>query len=116
GVVATVTINVAPVNDAPVAGSDTASTLEDTGVVVDVLANDSDVENDLLVITGFSTTNGTIAIVDGAFIVFTPGTNYYGTVVFSYTISDGVYSATSSVTVTVIPVSDAPPVATNNAY
>jgi VCBS repeat-containing protein len=116
GNVATVTINVTPVNDAPVARSDATNTLEDTSVTIDVLANDTDVDNDPLLITNTSTTNGTAAIKGGTAIVFTPATNFYGTVVFSYTISDGFYTATSSVTVTVISVNDAPPVANDENY
>ena len=44
-----------------------------------------------------------------------PSTNFNGTAVFSYTISDGSNSATASVTVTVTPVNDAP-VANNDTY
>src|SRR5205809_6490875 len=49
--VATVTITVTPVNDAPVAADDSYTTPEDTGLTVSapgVLANDSDVEADSL--------------------------------------------------------------------
>ena len=45
---ATVTVNDTPVNDAAVAEDDTATTDEDTPVVIDVLGNDSDVEGDPL--------------------------------------------------------------------
>ena len=116
GNVATVTINVTAVNDPPVARGDATNTLEDTSVTIDVLGNDSDLENDLLLITGISTTNGTVLVQGGTALVFTPATNFYGTAVFNYTISDGGYTATSSVTVTVISVNDAPPVANNESY
>ncbi|MSU57437.1 MAG: tandem-95 repeat protein [Pedosphaera sp.] len=105
--VATVTINITPVNDAPLAVNDTTSTPEDVPVTIPVLANDSDPEGTPLTITGTSTTNGT-AIVSGTNVVFTPSTNFNGTVVFSYTISDGTNTATANVTVTVAPVNDAP--------
>ncbi len=42
--VATVTITVTAVNDAPVAVNDAATTTEETAVSGDVLANDTDVE------------------------------------------------------------------------
>ncbi|MFM8658827.1 MAG: Ig-like domain-containing protein, partial [Candidatus Nitrosotenuis sp.] len=42
--VATVSITVTPVNDAPVAVNDIASTNEDAPVTINVLANDTDVE------------------------------------------------------------------------
>ncbi len=116
GNTATVTINVTYVNDPPVARSDATNTLEDTSVVIDVLANDTDVEDDFLLITSVSTTNGSAEVKDFTAIVFTPSTNFHGTAFFSYTISDGVYTATSSVMVTVISVNDAPPVASNDSY
>ena len=49
--VGTVTINVTPVNDAPVAVDDAGRTPEDTPVTLDLLANDSDVDGDTLTIT-----------------------------------------------------------------
>ena len=107
GNVATVTINVTPVNDVPFANDDSTNTLEDVSVTVQVLANDSDVEGTPLIITSTSTTNGT-AVISGTNIVFTPSTNFNGTVVFSYTVSDGTNFDTANVTVTVTPVNDAP--------
>ena len=48
---ATVTITVNPVNDPPVAIADFAVTNEDTALNIDVLANDSDVDGDVLSVT-----------------------------------------------------------------
>ncbi len=44
---ATVTIDVTPVNDPPVANDDTTGTGEDTPVTIDVTANDTDVDGNL---------------------------------------------------------------------
>ncbi|EGR3376133.1 hypothetical protein DMJ27_25900, partial [Vibrio parahaemolyticus] len=44
----TVEVNVTPVNDAPVAKDDIATTQEGTAVTIDVLPNDSDVDGDKL--------------------------------------------------------------------
>ena len=44
-------VTVYPVNDAPVANNDLASTPEDTPLILNVLGNDSDVDGDLLTIT-----------------------------------------------------------------
>ena len=115
GNVATVTINVTAVNDTPFAVNDSTNTLEDVSVTIQVLGNDSDVEGSPLTITGTSTTNGT-AVISGTNVVFTPSTNFNGTAVFSYTISDGTISATANVTVNVISVNDAPPVANDDTY
>ncbi|MCQ4349119.1 Ig-like domain-containing protein [Pseudomonas stutzeri] len=57
---ATVTVNVAPVNDAPVANDDSLAATEDTPVTfaaADLLGNDSDVDGDSLSIA--SVTSGT---------------------------------------------------------
>ncbi|WP_390501728.1 tandem-95 repeat protein [Vibrio harveyi] len=112
---ATVAVTVNPVNDAPVAVNDTVSTDEDTAVTIDVLANDSDPENDTLTITAASVRaeQGTVAIVDGK-LVFTPAENFNGDATISYTISDGQLTDDATVAVTVNPVNDAP-VAVNDA-
>uniref|UniRef100_UPI001481E0D8 Ig-like domain-containing protein n=1 Tax=Vibrio harveyi TaxID=669 RepID=UPI001481E0D8 len=112
---ATVAVTVNPVNDAPVAVDDTVTTDEDTAVTIDVLANDSDPENDQLTITNASVPaeQGTVAIVDGK-LVFTPAENFNGDATISYTISDGELSDDATVAVTVNPANDAP-VAVNDA-
>jgi VCBS repeat-containing protein len=109
---ATVSITVAPVNDAPVARNDTAVTDEDVALTIpaaDLLANDTDVDGDSLTITGVGKPiNGTVTLVDGN-PVFTPAADFNGTGTFSYTISDG-HGRTDSagVSVTVNAVNDAP--------
>ncbi len=60
---ATVTITVTPVNDAPVATNDTASTGEAAPVNIDVLHNDTDVENSALTPTLVADAeNGTVTV------------------------------------------------------
>ncbi|NEU06692.1 hypothetical protein GZH53_00050, partial [Flavihumibacter sp. R14] len=49
--IATVTLTVTPVNDAPVAVNDTYTTAEETAITITapgILANDSDIDNDPL--------------------------------------------------------------------
>lgn len=104
---ATVSINVSPIDDPPVAVNDTKNALEDTSVTIKPLANDYDPEGAPVTLTGVYTTNGSAAI-SGTNIVFRASTNYSGTVVLNYTISDGLLSATGWVTVAVSPVNDAP--------
>ncbi|HDM8162029.1 TPA: tandem-95 repeat protein, partial [Vibrio harveyi] len=112
----TVAVTVNPVNDAPVAVNDTVSTDEDTAVTIDVLANDSDPENDTLTITAASVPaeQGTVTIVDGK-LVFTPAENFNGDATISYTISDGQLTDDATVAVTVNPIQDAP-VFTQDSY
>jgi CshA-type fibril repeat protein len=106
----TLTIGVTPVNDAPVATADAATTDEDTPVVVDVLANDTDVDDDALAVTGVGRARfGVVTIAeDGQSVTYTPNADANGTDSFTYTISDGALTSTATVTVVVNPVNDAP--------
>ncbi|HHG3289282.1 TPA: tandem-95 repeat protein [Vibrio parahaemolyticus] len=105
----TVEVNVTPVNDAPVAKDDIATTQEDTAVIIDVLPNDSDVDGDKLSIQSASVPKeqGTVEVVDGK-LVFTPAENFNGDAEITYTVTDGQLTDEAKVTVTVNPVNDAP--------
>ncbi|MBV1907825.1 MAG: tandem-95 repeat protein, partial [Kangiellaceae bacterium] len=102
-------ITVTNTNDAPVATDDNATTDEDSGVLIDVLANDTDSDvDDLLSITVVSNvTNGSAIITEGQ-IRFTPNADFNGVGSLSYTMSDGVLTATANVTITVNAINDAP--------
>ncbi|EGR3258504.1 TPA: tandem-95 repeat protein [Vibrio parahaemolyticus] len=106
---ATVEVNVTPVNDAPVAKDDIATTQEDTAVTIDVLPNDTDVDGDKLSIESASVPKeqGTVEVVDGK-LVFTPAENFNGDSEITYTVTDGQLTDEAKVTVTVNPVNDAP--------
>ena len=98
--VATVTLTVNSVNDAPVAQDDSAVTLRDSAVTIDVLGNDSDVENDALTVTEVSLpANGSVVINPDWSIRYQPNGGFEGQDSFTYTASDG--AATSVATVTV---------------
>ncbi|MGL1176353.1 tandem-95 repeat protein [Vibrio parahaemolyticus] len=105
----TVTVNVTPVNDAPVAKDDIATTQEDTAVTIDVLPNDTDIDGDTLRIDSASVPSdqGTVEIVDGK-LVFTPAENFNGHAEITYTVTDGELTDEAKVTVTVNPVNDVP--------
>ena len=113
---ATVTITIDPVNDPPIANPDSDTTDEDTPVTIDVLPNDSDVDNDPLSV--FNSTNGSNGTVDcssGNDCVYTPDPDFFGTDQFTYTVTDsnGGFD-TTTVTVTINPVND-PPVGNNTS-
>ena len=125
---ATVTINVTPLNDAPVAVDDVYTTAEDTALALDLLLNDSDVDGDVLSIksingielTGvaqsIAVTGGTVSVAADGSLSFIPTPNFNGAVSFAYEVQDsqgGIASANVSITVT--PVND-PPVAVNDVY
>ncbi|HCH4924193.1 TPA: tandem-95 repeat protein [Vibrio parahaemolyticus] len=105
----TVSVDVTPVNDAPVAKDDIATTQEDTAVTIDVLPNDSDVDGDKLSVESASVPKeqGTVEVVNGK-LVFTPAENFNGDAEITYTVTDGELTDEAKVTVTVNPVNDAP--------
>ena len=110
----TISIDVVPVNDAPVSVSDAFSLNEDETLTViavsGVLSNDSDVDGDPLSVTVVSgPTSGTLTLdADGAFI-YTPDANFFGSDAFTYVASDGqLDSGIVTVSLTVNPVNDAP--------
>ncbi|MCA9172704.1 MAG: tandem-95 repeat protein, partial [Planctomycetales bacterium] len=125
---ATVTITVAPVNDAPVAANDSFTTSEDTtSGAIDLLGNDTDVDGDTLIASIAGTTltpgtaqtitvpNGTVNVSATGVVTFTPDANYNGPVTFDYVVTDGTATDTGTVNGTITAVNDAP-VATDDAY
>jgi subtilisin-like proprotein convertase family protein len=114
--VATVTITVNSVNDAPDAQADSATTAEDTPIAnIAVLPNDTDVDGDTLSVSNFDATSakgGTVSLNADGTLTYTPAANYNGTDSFSYTASDSKGGADmSTVSINVTPVNDAPEVA-----
>ncbi|MBM4973574.1 tandem-95 repeat protein, partial [Vibrio parahaemolyticus] len=112
----TVEVNVTPVNDAPVAKDDIATTQEDTAVTIDVLPNDTDVDGDKLSIQSATVpeAQGKVEIVDGK-LVFTPAENFNGDAEITYTLTDGALTDQATVKVTVNAVNDTPVVESNIA-
>ncbi|WP_323816627.1 Ig-like domain-containing protein, partial [Cellvibrio sp. NN19] len=111
----TVTIGVTPVNDAPVSADQTLTTDEDVALPGQIVATDVDGDTLSYAITS-SATNGTVSLnaATGAF-VYTPNANYNGSDAFTVTISDGNGgTTTSTVTIGVTPVNDAPVSADQN--
>ena len=100
---ATVTLTVSPVNDAPAATSDSKATAHATSVLVDVLANDADVDGDSLAISAVGTPSVGTASIESGRVRYTPPAGFVGAATFSYTASDGTDSDAATVTVTVAP-------------
>ena len=114
---AMVWLNIASVNDAPLAQADAFSVEEDhslTLTVSQLLANDSDVDvaldaNEALVgATVGAASHGTVSLLNGK-VVFRPDADYQGVAGFEYTVrdADGA-TATAVATVTVVGTNDAP--------
>jgi VCBS repeat-containing protein len=109
--VATVSITITTVNDAPIAVDDTATTPEDTLVVLDLLANDSDADSSTLSVVSLSAPlHGSAVLNADGTVSYTPDANYFGTDSFTYRTNDGQADSTNvaTVSITITPVNDAP--------
>ncbi|BAP58128.1 VCBS repeat-containing protein [Thioploca ingrica] len=117
---ATVTINVASVNDPPVAVDDNYTATEDQPLTITapgILGNDTDGGDGgpLSVVSVTQPSHGTLAYnQDGAF-TYTPNANFSGPDSFTYTISDGQATSTATVTINVTSVND-PLIALDDNY
>ena len=112
---ATATLDVAAVNDGPVASNvDLGATNEDTAFTIseaDLLAGASDVDGDALSVTSVSVDASFGAVTDngdGSW-EFTPAADYNGDdVPFDFTVSDGTDTASATATLDVAAVNDGP--------
>ena len=106
---ASVSIVVSCVDDAPVAVSDSDTVLEDAPASpIDVLANDTDVDDGPKTIIGRTNgTHGTVAVFGaGAGLTYQPNPNYCGPDSFTYTLNGG---SQTTVSMGVTCVDDPPP-------
>jgi hypothetical protein len=113
--IATWTITINCINDAPVANNDTPSVTEDSiSNIFSILSNDTDSDiGDTLSISGIiaTTSNGTLTTSGTTQVVYTPDANFCGTDTFTYRARDSFWptaSNTATGTITVTCVNDAP--------
>mgnify|MGYP000247609416 CR=1 FL=1 len=116
---ATVSIDVNPVAESPIAEDDAISTDEDNAIEINVLANDNDPDGELdptTVIITSQPSHGTVSVdpSSGA-VTYVPDQDYNGPDSFQYTVEDdeGNTSNPATVSITVDPVAD-PPVAVDD--
>ncbi|HIF9098901.1 TPA: Ig-like domain-containing protein, partial [Photobacterium damselae] len=104
----TVTVNVTPVNDAPVGEDVSAETQEETAVTGQLTATDADGDN-LTFKPGSNPENGQVTVnADGSW-EYVPNTDFNGEDSFTVVVDDGNGGTdTITVTVNVTPVNDAP--------
>jgi VCBS repeat-containing protein len=116
--VATVSLTITPVNDAPVATNDAASGNEDTVISGNVLANDSDVDSPTLTaVLKTGPTHGTLTLNANGSFSYTPNANYNGSDSFSYVANDGALDSNlATVSLTIIPVNDPPTLASASTF
>jgi hypothetical protein len=112
---ATVSVTIDPVNDAPVATDDSFTIAEDT-VLTDIVAgNDTDTEGDATYALETGPANGSVTVNPDGTFSYTPDADFSGTDSFTYSLGDGEFSSTATVSVTIDPVNDAP-VATDDSF
>ncbi|MFN7866939.1 MAG: tandem-95 repeat protein [Planctomyces sp.] len=109
---ATVRLTVTGINDAPLATADRFSSNEDQvlNAVPGVLQNDPDPDGDILTASLVTDVlHGTLLLNSDGTFRYTPNLNYFGEDSFTYAVSDGIAAAvTATVTLTILPVNDAP--------
>ena len=108
----TIDITVNEVNVGPVASNDAITILEDAAATtIDVLANDEDHDNNTIItiIAVTNGTHGTVTITNGGVdLTYEPDADFFGTDTFTYNITDGEFTDTATVTITVTNVNDDP--------
>ena len=107
---ATLLLNISAINDKPIAIADTFAVTEDTPATGNVLANDTDPENDALTASPVTPpVNGKVTLnADGSFI-YTPAANFNGSDSMMYSVCDPSGGCASAmVTFNVAAVNDAP--------
>mgnify|MGYP001226117098 CR=1 FL=1 len=107
--VATATITVNPVNDAPVANDITNQVTDENRMMqLDITLDATDVDGDALTYNVTSTNNGSVTINDNI-ATYVPNQDWNGEDTFTYVANDGsLDSNTATVTITVNSVEDAP--------
>ncbi|HCG7586629.1 TPA: tandem-95 repeat protein, partial [Vibrio parahaemolyticus] len=103
----TVNFTVAPVADIV---ADKATVVEDTPTIIKVLGNDT-FEGDGKVVsldTNNGPANGTVSVNPDGSVTYTPNDNYHGIDSFTYIVTSGGVSESTTVNVDVTPVNDAP--------
>jgi VCBS repeat-containing protein len=103
---ATVSLEVATVNDGPVADPQTVTTDEDTPVAVAL--NATDVDSSTLAFTVASQPENGVVSGDAPYLFYTPDANFFGADSFTFTVSDGTVSITETVSIDVRALNDAP--------
>ncbi len=121
----TFTLKIYAINDPPIAANDYATIDEDHSVTIDVVANDTDVEDPttlyvisnstpMLTETGTAGHGSVVNNNDGT-LTYTPGANRNDNVYFTYQISDsGNLRTTATVFITINAVNDAPRVSNDS--
>ncbi len=103
---AIITIDVLPVNDAPIAEPGSYEILEDN--ILELSLKGSDIDGDTLKFGITQTTQNGKLIILGNRITYVPNQNFHGQDQFEFIVSDGELNDTATINITVKPVNDSP--------
>jgi VCBS repeat-containing protein len=98
---ATVTITVTPVNDAPIASNASFNVGRDGSVRIDFDRLVADVDGDTLTLSLTNPAHGTLSRNNDGSYTYRPAAGYTGTDAFTYSVSDGVLSTSGTITLNV---------------
>jgi hypothetical protein len=76
-------------NDIPIAVNDSTETDDRTEISINVLANDTDADNDSLTVISATVDEGSVTINDDNTLTYRPDIGFDGTATISYTVDDG---------------------------
>lgn len=100
---ATYVVNTPTTNGAPVAIDDDATLTQVQPIVINVLSNDSDPDNDTILVNDFTQgAKGTVDLNNDGTLTYTPGSRFKNRDSFTYSISDGVTTGTAMVTISLL--------------
>jgi hypothetical protein len=98
-------------NAPPTAGNDTASSLNDAPVTINVLANDTDSDGSVdptSVQIGSQPAHGSVSVTPSGSVIYTPVAGYSGTDTFTYSEKDNQGATSNVATVSVVVTASAP--------
>ncbi|SFO78012.1 VCBS repeat-containing protein, partial [Chitinophaga sp. YR627] len=117
---ATVSVNITPVNDPPVAVDDDINLTEDMTVTIPapgVLGNDYDPDGDqLTAVIVTPVTVGTLVLNGNGSLTYTPPANFNGIATFTYRVCDGSGACDTATVRLEVGNENDPPVAVNDSY
>ena len=111
---AIVVVDVACVNNPPIAVNDVTTTAPGVTITIDVLINDSDPDGDVIGIIGASASNGSVVLNGDSSITYTPDSGFCGVDTITYTISDGNGGTDAAIVIVDVPCPNEPPIAVND--
>ena len=104
----TFNITINSINDPPIFNDGSFSTDEDVTTTFDLATLTSDEENDLLTYTIITPPNKGSVSIEGSVLTFIPTLNLHGSDSIEISVSDGNLSSTSTISITINPINDAP--------